>query len=41
MTAQQPDLVIVAAAKAGGIHANQRYPQIFINNLMVAVVPSG
>ena len=34
---QQPDVVIVAAAKVGGIHANQTYPADFIHeNLAIA-----
>jgi len=34
---QRPDLVIMAAAKVGGIHANNTYPAEFIyNNLMIA-----
>ena len=34
---QQPDLVIFAAAKVGGIHANNTYPAEFIyDNLMMA-----
>ncbi|MBF0282110.1 MAG: GDP-L-fucose synthase [Zetaproteobacteria bacterium] len=33
---EQPDLVIVAAAKVGGIHANNTYPAAFIyDNLMI------
>lgn len=33
----QPDIVIIAAAKVGGIHANATYPADFIyNNLMIA-----
>ena len=36
MQQQQPDQVILAAAKAGGIHANNEYPAEFIyQNLMV------
>lgn len=35
--AERPDLVIFAAAKVGGIHANQTYPAEFIyDNLMMA-----
>lgn len=35
--AQQPDIVIIAAAKVGGIHANATYPADFIyDNLMIA-----
>jgi GDP-L-fucose synthase len=37
VAAKHPDLVIVAAAKVGGIHANATYPAEFIyDNLMVA-----
>ena len=37
MAAQKPDIVIVAAAKVGGIHANSTYPAEFIyENLMIA-----
>lgn len=37
MAAQKPDVVIVAAAKVGGIHANSTYPAEFIyENLMIA-----
>ncbi|MDQ6993470.1 MAG: GDP-L-fucose synthase [Mariprofundus sp.] len=36
MAAEQPDEVIVAAAKVGGIYANNSYPAAFIyNNLMI------
>jgi len=36
MTAEKPDVVIVAAAKVGGIHANSTYPAEFIyDNLMI------
>lgn len=36
MRAEQPDVVILAAAKVGGIHANATYPADFIyENLMV------
>jgi len=36
MQAEKPDVVIVAAAKVGGIHANNTYPAEFIyDNLMI------
>lgn len=36
MTAERPDVVILAAAKVGGIHANNTYPAEFIyENLMI------
>ncbi|MFA7588137.1 MAG: NAD-dependent epimerase/dehydratase family protein, partial [Novosphingobium sp.] len=36
MQAEQPDQVILAAAKVGGIHANNTYPAQFIyENLMI------
>ena len=36
MQAEKPDVVIVAAAKVGGIHANNTYPAEFIyQNLMI------
>src|ERR1043165_5149887 len=36
MKAERPDAVIVAAAKVGGIHANNSYPAEFIfENLMI------
>jgi nucleoside-diphosphate-sugar epimerase len=36
MQAEQPDVVILAAAKVGGIHANNTYPAEFIyENLMI------
>ena len=36
MQAEQPDVVILAAAKVGGIHANNTYPADFIyENLMI------
>ncbi len=36
MQAEQPDVVILAAAKVGGIYANDRYPAQFIyENLMI------
>lgn len=36
MAAQRPDVVIMAAAKVGGIHANNTYPAEFIyENLMI------
>ncbi len=36
MQAEQPDVVILAAAKVGGIHANNSYPADFIyENLMI------
>jgi len=36
MQSEKPDLVIVAAAKVGGIHANNTYPAEFIHdNLMI------
>jgi GDP-L-fucose synthase len=36
LTSQRPDCVFLAAAKVGGIHANNAYPAEFIyNNLMV------
>lgn len=36
MSANKPDLVIIAAAKVGGIHANNHYPAEFIyQNLMI------
>jgi GDP-L-fucose synthase len=38
LIAQQPDLVIVAAARVGGIHANRTYPADFIyDNLAIAL----
>ncbi len=37
MQAERPDVVILAAAKVGGIHANNSYPADFIHdNLMIA-----
>jgi len=34
---EQPDIIIIAAAKVGGIHANSTYPAEFIyDNLMIA-----
>jgi GDP-L-fucose synthase len=37
LAAQQPDIVIIAAAKVGGIHANSTYPADFIyENLALA-----
>jgi nucleoside-diphosphate-sugar epimerase len=37
MQAEKPDVVILAAAKVGGIHANNTYPADFIyENLMIA-----
>ncbi len=37
MQAQRPDVVILAAAKVGGIHANNTYPADFIyENMMIA-----
>jgi GDP-L-fucose synthase len=37
MAANKPDVVVVAAAKVGGIHANSTYPADFIyENLMIA-----
>ena len=37
MAEQRPDVVILAAAKVGGIHANNTYPADFIHeNLMIA-----
>lgn len=37
MRAERPDVVILAAAKVGGIHANNTYPADFIyDNLMIA-----
>lgn len=37
MTRHRPDMVVVAAAKVGGIHANATYPADFIyENLMIA-----
>ena len=37
MAAEKPDVVILAAAKVGGIHANNTYPAEFIrDNLMIA-----
>jgi GDP-L-fucose synthase len=37
LAAQQPDIVIIAAAKVGGIHANSTYPAEFIyQNLAIA-----
>ena len=36
MQAERPDVVILAAAKVGGIHANNAYPADFIyENLMI------
>jgi GDP-L-fucose synthase len=38
LTATKPDVVVVAAAKVGGIHANQTYAAEFIaNNLAIAL----
>jgi len=38
MHAEQPDYVFLAAAKVGGIHANNSYPADFINdNLLIAM----
>jgi len=38
MAAERPDVVILAAAKVGGIHANDTYPAEFIrDNLTIAV----
>jgi GDP-L-fucose synthase len=38
LTATKPDVVVVAAAKVGGIHANNTYPAEFIaNNLAIAL----
>jgi len=38
LASEQPDLVIVAAARVGGIHANNTYPADFIyDNLAIAV----
>jgi GDP-L-fucose synthase len=38
LTAAKPDVVGVAAAQVGGIHANQAYPAEFIaNNLAIAL----
>ena len=35
-SAEEPDCVILAAAKVGGIHANSTYPEEFIyENLMI------
>jgi nucleoside-diphosphate-sugar epimerase len=37
MAAERPDVVILAAARVGGIHANDTYPAAFIReNLMIA-----
>jgi GDP-L-fucose synthase len=37
VTAKHPDIIVVAAAKVGGIHANATYPADFIyDNLMIA-----
>ena len=37
MKTEKPDVVILAAAKVGGIHANNTYPADFIrDNLMIA-----
>jgi GDP-L-fucose synthase len=37
LTAQKPDVVIIAAAKVGGIHANATYPAEFLyENLAIA-----
>ena len=37
LTAERPDTVVLAAAKVGGILANDRYPADFIyQNLMIA-----
>lgn len=36
LSSQKPDLVIIAAARVGGIHANNKYPAEFIyDNLMI------
>jgi GDP-L-fucose synthase len=38
LTAMKPDVVVVAAAKVGGIHANHTYPAEFIaSNLAIAI----
>jgi nucleoside-diphosphate-sugar epimerase len=38
LTGTKPDVVVVAAAKVGGIHANHAYPAEFIaNNLAIAL----
>jgi GDP-L-fucose synthase len=38
LTAMKPDVVVVAAAKVGGIHANDTYPAEFIaSNLLLAL----
>jgi GDP-L-fucose synthase len=38
LTAKKPDVVVVAAAKVGGIHANDTYPAEFIaSNLVLAL----
>ena len=38
LTATKPDVMVVAAAKVGGIHANNTYPTEFIaNNLAIAL----
>jgi GDP-L-fucose synthase len=37
VSAQRPDVILIAAAKVGGIHANNTYPADFIyDNLMIA-----
>lgn len=37
VASQKPDVIIIAAAKVGGIHANETYPADFIyDNLMIA-----
>jgi GDP-L-fucose synthase len=37
MSAQKPDVVVIAAAKVGGIHANATYPaQFMLENLSIA-----
>ena len=38
LTATKPDVVVIAAAKVGGIHANHTYPAEFIaSNLLIAL----
>ena len=38
MQSEQPDAVILAAAKVGGIHANNAYPADFIyQNLIIQI----
>ena len=40
LAATKPDVVIVAAARVGGIHANNAYPAQFISENLARVWPS-